>query len=98
MAQSVPAKLPIDVSHPDKIFWPEEGYTSRSRRWLNLPNTFLLGQNRGRQHCAVEIEELSAWQSYPFGMDHDGVAPGRDGSVQAESVRSPGAGARLFVW
>jgi bifunctional non-homologous end joining protein LigD len=27
MAQSVPAKLPIDVSHPDKIFWPEEGYT-----------------------------------------------------------------------
>ena len=27
MAESVPAKLPIAVSHPDKIFWPEEGYT-----------------------------------------------------------------------
>jgi bifunctional non-homologous end joining protein LigD len=27
IAQSVPAKLPIEVSHPDKIFWPEEGYT-----------------------------------------------------------------------
>jgi len=26
-AQSVPAKLPIAVSHPDKIFWPEESYT-----------------------------------------------------------------------
>jgi bifunctional non-homologous end joining protein LigD len=27
MTQSVPAKLPIAVSHPDKVFWPEEGYT-----------------------------------------------------------------------
>jgi bifunctional non-homologous end joining protein LigD len=27
LAQSVPAKLPISVSHPDKVFWPEEGYT-----------------------------------------------------------------------
>ena len=27
LAQSVPAKLPITVSHPDKVFWPEEGYT-----------------------------------------------------------------------
>jgi len=27
MAESVSAKLPIVVSHPDKIFWPEEGYT-----------------------------------------------------------------------
>ncbi|HKM82681.1 MAG TPA: non-homologous end-joining DNA ligase [Terriglobia bacterium] len=26
-AKSVPAKLPITVSHPDKVFWPEEGYT-----------------------------------------------------------------------
>jgi bifunctional non-homologous end joining protein LigD len=25
--QPVSAKLPIAVSHPDKIFWPEEGYT-----------------------------------------------------------------------
>ncbi|MGO9637049.1 MAG: DNA polymerase domain-containing protein, partial [Terracidiphilus sp.] len=23
----VPPKLPIAVSHPDKVFWPEEGYT-----------------------------------------------------------------------
>jgi len=27
MAQSMLAKLPIAVSHPDKVFWPEEGYT-----------------------------------------------------------------------
>ncbi|HXR18031.1 MAG TPA: non-homologous end-joining DNA ligase [Terriglobales bacterium] len=27
MAESVSAKLPIAVSHPDKVFWPEEGYT-----------------------------------------------------------------------
>jgi bifunctional non-homologous end joining protein LigD len=26
-AESVPTKLPIAVSHPDKVFWPEEGYT-----------------------------------------------------------------------
>jgi bifunctional non-homologous end joining protein LigD len=26
-AQPVAAKLPITVSHPDKVFWPEEGYT-----------------------------------------------------------------------
>jgi bifunctional non-homologous end joining protein LigD len=25
--RSVPANLPIPVSHPDKVFWPEEGYT-----------------------------------------------------------------------
>jgi bifunctional non-homologous end joining protein LigD len=27
LAESMPAKLPISVSHPDKVFWPEEGYT-----------------------------------------------------------------------
>jgi bifunctional non-homologous end joining protein LigD len=27
MAQSAAVKLPIAVSHPGKIFWPEEGYT-----------------------------------------------------------------------
>jgi bifunctional non-homologous end joining protein LigD len=27
IAQSVPENLPITVSHPDKVFWPEEGYT-----------------------------------------------------------------------
>ncbi len=26
-SESVLAKLPIAVSHPDKVFWPEEGYT-----------------------------------------------------------------------
>jgi bifunctional non-homologous end joining protein LigD len=25
--RSAPANLPIPVSHPDKVFWPEEGYT-----------------------------------------------------------------------
>ena len=25
--QAVPGNLPIAVSHPDKVFWPEEGYT-----------------------------------------------------------------------
>jgi bifunctional non-homologous end joining protein LigD len=27
IGQSAPTKLPIAVSHPDKVFWPEEGYT-----------------------------------------------------------------------
>ncbi|MGD1037529.1 MAG: non-homologous end-joining DNA ligase [Roseiarcus sp.] len=27
ITQSVSGKLPIVVSHPDKVFWPEEGYT-----------------------------------------------------------------------
>jgi bifunctional non-homologous end joining protein LigD len=27
IAQPAAAKLPIAVSHPDKVFWPEEGYT-----------------------------------------------------------------------
>ena len=25
--ESSPAKLPVAVSHPDKVFWPDEGYT-----------------------------------------------------------------------
>jgi bifunctional non-homologous end joining protein LigD len=27
VTQSAPTKLPLAVSHPDKVFWPEEGYT-----------------------------------------------------------------------
>lgn len=27
VANSAPAQLPIPISHPDKIFWPNEGYT-----------------------------------------------------------------------
>ena len=27
ITESVPARLPIAVSHPDKVFWPAEGYT-----------------------------------------------------------------------
>jgi hypothetical protein len=50
------------------------------------------------RHCAVEIEELSASVPHLPSTVGDDVAPGRDGSVQAGRVRSPGAGARLFVW
>jgi len=49
-------------------------------------------------HCAVEIEELIASVPHlPSTVGND-VAPARDGSVQVGRVRSPGAGARLFVW
>ena len=50
------------------------------------------------QNCAVEIEELSASAPHLPSTVGEDVAPGRDGSVQAGRVRSPGAGARLFVW
>ena len=50
------------------------------------------------RHCAVEIEELSASVPHLPSTVGDDVAPGRDSSVQAGRVRSPGAGARLFVW
>jgi hypothetical protein len=50
------------------------------------------------RHCAVEIEELSASVPHLPGTDRDDMAPVHDGSVQAGRVRSPGAGARLFVW
>ncbi len=49
-------------------------------------------------NCAVEIEELSASEPHLPSTDGDDMAPGRDSSVQAGRVRSPGAGARLFVW
>ncbi len=47
---------------------------------------------------AVEIEELNASEPHLPGTDHDGMPSGRDSSVQAGRVRTPGAGARLFVW
>jgi hypothetical protein len=50
------------------------------------------------RHCAVEIEKLSGSVPHLPGTDIDDMAPVRDGSVQAGRVRSPGAGARLFVW
>jgi hypothetical protein len=55
------------------------------------------------RHCAVEIEELSSAVQYlPSTVGKgDDVVPGQagqDGSVQVGRVRSPGAGARLFVW
>lgn len=50
------------------------------------------------QHCAVEIEELSASQSYLPGADNEELAQDRDVSFQAGRVRSSGSGARLFVW
>ncbi len=49
-------------------------------------------------NCAVEIEELCASVPQLPSTVGVGVAPGRDSSVQAGRVRSPGAGARLFVW
>ena len=49
-------------------------------------------------HCAVEIEELIASVPHLPSTVCDDVAPARDGSVQVGRVRSPGAGARLFVW
>jgi hypothetical protein len=50
------------------------------------------------RHCSVEIEKLSASVPHLPGTDRDDMAPAHDGSVQAGRVRSPGAGARLFVW
>jgi hypothetical protein len=55
------------------------------------------------RHGAAEIEELStAVQYLPSTVGKgDDVVPGQagqDGSVQVGRVRSPGAGARLFVW
>jgi hypothetical protein len=55
------------------------------------------------RHGAVEIEELStAVQYLPSTVGKgDDLASGQasqDGAVQVGRVRSPGAGARLFVW
>jgi DNA primase len=53
LAASAGASQPIEISHPQKMFWPDEGYTkqhlaeyyrrvfpcttSRSSRWLREP-------------------------------------------------------------
>ena len=49
-------------------------------------------------HGAVEIEEFSAWEPHLSGTHRDGMASGRNTSVQSGRVRSTGGGARLFVW
>jgi hypothetical protein len=50
------------------------------------------------QNCAVEIEELSASAPHLPSTVGDDAPSGRDSSIQVGRVRSPGAGARLFVW
>ena len=50
------------------------------------------------RHHAVEIKELNASEPHLPGTDHDNMTGGRDPSVQTGRFRSPGGGARLFVW
>ena len=50
------------------------------------------------RHCAVESEELNASAPHLPSTHQDDPAASRDGSVEAGRFRSPGAGARLFVW
>ncbi len=51
------------------------------------------------RHGAVEIEEIGAPQPHlPGTENHDGLAHGGHGSIQVGRFRSPGSGARLFVW
>jgi len=50
------------------------------------------------RHGAVEIEKISGSRPELPSADHGDVPPVRDPSVQAGRVRSPGSGARLFVW
>ncbi len=49
-------------------------------------------------HGAVEIEKISASQPEFPSTDNDEAPPVRDLSVQTGRSRSPGGGARLFVW
>jgi hypothetical protein len=49
-------------------------------------------------HRAVEIGELSASEPHLPGTHRGDMARGRNSSVQAGRFRSPGGGARLFVW
>jgi hypothetical protein len=50
------------------------------------------------RHGAVEIEKLSASRPELPSTDHGEAPPVRDPSVQTGRSRSPGGGARLFVW
>jgi hypothetical protein len=50
------------------------------------------------QHFALEVEELNGSEPHLPSTNADDPAAARVGSVQVGRVRSPGAGARLFVW
>ncbi|MGA7560066.1 MAG: hypothetical protein WBW12_14185, partial [Terriglobales bacterium] len=50
------------------------------------------------RHGAVEIEKISASRPELPSADHGEAPPVRDPSVQTGRSRSPGGGARLFVW
>jgi hypothetical protein len=50
------------------------------------------------RHGAVEIEKVSASRPELPSTDHGEAPPVRDPSVQTGRSRSPGGGARLFVW
>jgi hypothetical protein len=49
-------------------------------------------------HGAVEIEKISAPEPVLPNAEIDEELPVRDPSTQVGRVRSPGSGARLFVW
>lgn len=50
------------------------------------------------RHGAVEVEKISASRPELPSADHGDAPPAHDLSVQTRSFRSPGSGARLFVW
>jgi hypothetical protein len=50
------------------------------------------------RHCAAELEELNASHPHLAEKGHDHTAASRDSAVAAGMFRSPGSGARLFVW
>ena len=50
------------------------------------------------RHGAVEIEEISASRPELPNADPGRATPARDTSIQTGRFRSPGSGARLFVW
>ena len=50
------------------------------------------------RHGAVEIEEISASRPELPNADPGQATPVRDISIQTGRFRSPGSGARLFVW